>query len=122
MPRHNTAAGKELPEDLPQELRARNASRSAAAATCRPSRPSKIAPTQSCSLCYFRLQMGNREDNIAISLASIPASSSHYLQLNHGRPPGSRPTPSLPLAATKKLGVTLWAAPKEGCLRPSSHH
>jgi hypothetical protein len=64
VPRHNTATDRELPEDLPQGLRA------AERVLTRPS--GHVPPLYhdlytvlQCSLCHFWLQMGDKEDNIS---------------------------------------------------------
>jgi hypothetical protein len=67
--RHNTAADKELPEDLPQELVAADR-----VWVCRGDHAPPLSPLYDGpnavlqrSLRHFRLQLGDREDNVSTS-------------------------------------------------------
>jgi hypothetical protein len=69
MTRHNTAADKELPEDLPQELWAEDrvwVHRGGHAPPLAPLYDGPYTVLQR-SLRHFRLQMGDREDNVSTS-------------------------------------------------------
>jgi hypothetical protein len=69
MPRHNTAADKELPEDLPQELWATDwvwVRRGSHASSLAPLYDDPYTVLQH-SLRHFQLQMGDREDNVSTS-------------------------------------------------------
>jgi hypothetical protein len=69
MTRHNTAADKELPEDLPQELWAADRVWVRRGGHAPPLAPLYDGPYTVLhrSLRHFRLQMGNREDNVSTS-------------------------------------------------------
>ncbi len=69
MTRHNTAVDKELPEDLPQEMWATDrvwVRRGGHTPPLAPIYDGPYAVLQR-SLCHFRLQMGDREDNVSTS-------------------------------------------------------
>ncbi len=69
MPRHSTAADKELPEDLPQELWAAERIWVRRSGHLPPHWPLYDGPYTGLqrSLHHFRLQMGDKEDNISTS-------------------------------------------------------
>ncbi len=98
MTRHNTAADKELPEDLPQELWAADRVwvRRGGHAPPLYSGPYTILQR---SLRHFRLQMGDREDNVSNSRlkpcaggAAIPLAAPP----RRGRPWREQPAPAAP--------------------------
>ncbi len=103
MTRHNTAADKELPEDLPLELWA---------ADCVWVRRGGHAPPLSTlydgpyavlqrSLRHFRLQLGNREDNVSTSRlkpctggAAVPMAAPPWRGWPRREPPAAPPSAS----------------------------
>jgi hypothetical protein len=69
MARHNTAADKKLPEDLPQELWAADRVWVCRGGHAPPLSPLYDGPNAVLqrSLRHFRLQLGDREDNVSTS-------------------------------------------------------
>jgi hypothetical protein len=104
MPRHNTAADKGLPGDLPQELWAADrvwVRRGGHAPPLAPLYDSPYTVLQR-SLRHFRLQMGDREDNVSTSRlkpcaggAAIPTAAPP----RRGRPRRGRPRREQPAHA-----------------------
>jgi hypothetical protein len=78
MTRHNTAADKKLPEDLPQELWAADRVLVLRRGHAPPLAPLYDGPytVLQRSLCHFQLQIGNREDNVSSGAAPAGAARS----------------------------------------------
>jgi hypothetical protein len=111
MARHNTAADKKLPEDLPQELWAADRVWVCGGGHAPPLSPLYDGPNAVLqrSLRHFRLQLGDREDNVSTSRlkpctggATIPKAAP---------PPRSRPCREQPAAAMPPKGVRFNLAP-----------
>ncbi len=101
MTRHNTAADKELPEDLPQELWAADLVWVRRGGHVPPLAPLYDGPytVLQRSLRHFRLQMGDREDNVSTSRlkpcaagAAIPTAAPPRCS----RPHREQPPPAAP--------------------------
>jgi hypothetical protein len=97
MPRLNTAADKELPEDLPQELWAAERVWVRCGAHMPPLSPLYDGPYKVLqhSLRHFRLQMGDREDKISTSRLKPCTSDSFIPTAAPSRRPGKTCPPPL---------------------------
>ncbi len=99
MPRHNTAADRELPEDLPQELWTAEP----LWVRCCSHMPAPLTPLYDgpytvlqCSLRHFKPQMSDREDNISTSRLK-PCCTSNAFTPTEAPPAHSRPRREPPL-------------------------
>jgi hypothetical protein len=113
MPRHNTAADKELSEDLAQELWAVDKVWVCCCSHVLPLSPLYDGPytVLQRSLRQFKLQMGDREDNTSTSLLKPFTSStatSTGAPLTRGQPRWDTPNS---LAPTKGVCFNLMPAP-----------